>query len=405
MALPEGYHAMPPQARHTSNPSRRRSGRLGLLLSLAALAIAALGTGQAQAASLPEQGLYEQCAPRSNTCGGRLGTMAAAGFTHVLNYTAWFGSAQEVRRYADEAAAAGVKVIWPLNDPAWRNGTDLRSHYRYLGPDCQCQTNAEFKQFAIGLVKDHPATWGFYIGDEALPTAENITQVNTLSSEVKQLAPNRPTMYVALPREGGLTQQLAPFVSTADYAGADHYPVGMDDDIAKMANIAEETRQLTSQQGRRSVLVLQAFSWSQYRTDLPSRFPTRDEMLQMRNLAIRHGEPDVLLWYAYNDIVESDSPASNWENVREAAFAPYVQLDGVRRCAGRSARFAVNVRTASPVRKVKVTVDGKPVRRAQKRLSRIVVRGLKPGRHKIRAVAVDGKGKRSQATQKFRRCG
>jgi hypothetical protein len=372
---------------------------------MGAIAIATVGPAQAEATPLPEQGLYEQCAPRTNTCGERLQMMADAGFTHVLNYTSWFGSAQEIRRYADQAAAAGIKLIWPLNDHAWRDGTDLLTHYRYLGPSCLCATNAAFKQFAIGLVKDHPATWGFYIGDELLPTAENITQATTLAQEVKQIAPNKPTMYVALPRGEGLTEQLAPFVSTADFAGADYYPVGMDDNIANTANIAQTTRQLTSQQGRRSVLVLQAFSWSQYRTDLPSRFPTRDEMLLMRNLAIRHGEPNLLLWYAFNDVMDSDSPSSNWENVREAAFAPYIQLDGVRRCAGKSARFAVNVRAASPVRKVRVIVDGKQVRRAQRRLSRIVVRGLKPGRHKIRVVAVDGKGKRSQAAQKFRRCG
>jgi hypothetical protein len=407
MALPEGYHAMPPRLRHPSSSSRPRrwAGRLALLASLAAIAIAAVGPAQAEAAPLPEQGLYEQCAPRTNTCGERLQMMADAGFTHVLNYTSWFGSAEEIRRYADQAAAAGIKLIWPLNDHAWRDGTDLIDHYRYLGPSCLCATNAAFKQFAIGLVKDHPATWGFYVGDELEPTAQNITQATTLAQEVKQLAPNKPTMYVALPRGGGLTEQLGPFVSTADFAGADYYPVGMDDNIANMANIAQTTQQLTSQQGRQSVLVLQAFSWSQYRTDLPSRFPTRDEMLEMRNLAIRHGEPDVLLWYAFNDVMDSDSPSSNWENVREAAFAPYIQLDGVRRCAGKSARFAVNVRAASPVRKVRVIVDGRRVPRAQKRLSRIVVRGLKPGRHKIRAVAVDGKGKRSQASQRFRRCG
>jgi hypothetical protein len=363
-----------------------------------------VGPAQAEAAPLPQQGLYEQCAPRSNTCAERLQMMAAAGFTHVLNYTSWFGSAQEIRRYADQAAAAGLKLIWPLNDHAWRDGTNLLTHYRYLGPSCLCVTNAAFKQFALGLVKDHPATWGFYVGDELLPTTQNITQATALSQEVKQIAPDKPTMYVALPRDD-LTAQLDPYVPTADFAGADYYPVGMDPNVENMAGVAQTTRQLTDKHGKNSVLVLQAFSWSQYRSDLAPRFPTRDEMLRMRNLAIRHGEPDLLFWYAFNDILDSDSPATNWDNVREAAFAPYIQLDGVRRCAGRRFNFAVNVRAASRVRNVRVLVDGKLVRRTVKERSRIAVPGLKPGRHKIRVIATDSSGKRSVQSQKFRRCG
>ena len=87
-----------PRIRRRFAGSARRGGGLALAASLGALAVALLGAAPAQAA-LPPQGLYEQCAPNSTTldCGERLQTMADAGFKYVLNYTAWFGSAEEVR--------------------------------------------------------------------------------------------------------------------------------------------------------------------------------------------------------------------------------------------------------------------------------------------------------------------
>jgi hypothetical protein len=398
---------MPPTTRHPSSSSRpiRRARALAVLGALAAIAVAMVGPAQAEAAPLPQQGLYEQCAPHSTTkpdCGDRLQTMADAGFTHVLNYTAWYGSAEEIRRYADQAAAAGIKLIWPLNDHAWRDGTNLLTHYKYLGPSCLCVTNAAFKQFALGLVKDHPATWGFYVGDEVLPTAENLAQVSALSQEVKQIAPGKPTLYVALPRDN-LTAQLDPYVPTADYAGADYYPVGMEPSVENMAGIAQTTRQLTGKHGKQTVLVVQAFSWSQYQPHRAPRFPTRDEMLRMRNLAIRHGEPQLMLWYAFNDVMDSGDPARNWQNVRDAAFAPYIQVDRARRCTGGRG-FAVSVRAASRVRQVRVLIDRKVVRRTQKARFRVSVRGLRRGRHKLSVIATDSSGKRSQDSQKFRYC-
>ena len=182
---------------------------------------------------------------RPEDCGARLKTIADAGFQYVLNYTAWYGSAEQVRQYADEAQAAGIKLIWPLNDHAWRDGTDLRSYYRYLGPDCPCSSNAQFKQWALGLVKDHPATWGFYVGDELSPTSQNISQTKALANEVKSIAPNRPTLYVTIPNDNGvLTSQLEPFEQTADYVGADYYPVGKGNNLDALSGYAEDTRRL-----------------------------------------------------------------------------------------------------------------------------------------------------------------
>src|ERR687891_2981759 len=112
-----------------SNDQARRSARVGLLAALVCVFTFLLWSPAKANAAIPPQGVYEQCAPNSTTldCGQRLRTIADAGFKYVLNYTAWFGNAQQVRRYADQAQAAGIKLIWPLNDRAWRDGTNLRA--------------------------------------------------------------------------------------------------------------------------------------------------------------------------------------------------------------------------------------------------------------------------------------
>jgi len=360
-------------------------------------------------AALPPQGIYEQCAPNSTTvdCGARLRTMADAGFEYVLNYTAWFGSAQQVRRYADQAQAAGIQLIWPLNDRAWRDGTDLRSHYRYLGPDCPCSDNGEFKQWALGLIKDHPATWGFYVGDELPPTPQNVSQATALANEVKSIAPAKSTLYVTIPNNNGvLTSQLEPFEQTADYVGADYYPVGTGDSLESVLGYAADTRRLAAEYGKRPMFVLQAFSWSQY---FPSnhayRFPTRAEMQTMRDYAISAGEPQMMLWYAFNDVMESNDPAGNWADVKLAAFAPYVQVTGLssKRCV-KKLKAKISVRTNSAIRKVRAKLDGRSVLKTRRERAKLPRLRLSSGRHLLRVTATDRQGKASVQTLRFRSC-
>jgi hypothetical protein len=359
-------------------------------------------------AALPPQGVYEQCAPRSTTedCGARLKMIADAGFQTVLNYTAWYGSAEQVRHYADQAQALGIKLIWPLNDHAWRDGTDLRSYYRYLGPDCPCSTNAQFKQWALGLVKDHPATWGFYVGDELPPTAQNVSRTKALANEVKSIAPDKPTLYVTIPNDNGvLTSQLEPFEQTADYVGADYYPVGKGNNMDALTGYADDTRRLATQYGRRPVFVLQAFSWSEYDPSYPSRFPSRGEMQTMRDMAISAGNPQMMLWYAFNDVMDSDDPSGNWEDVKAAAFAPYVRVSGLagKRCVPKL-KARVSVRANAAIRKVRARLDGRSVLQTRRENSRLPALRLAGGRHLLRVMATDRQGKAAVQSLRFRIC-
>jgi hypothetical protein len=383
-----------------------RSARPALLALLGCMAMLTLWSPARASAALPPEGVYEQCAPATQDCGPRLKAIADAGFQYVLNYTAWYGSAEQVREYADEAQAVGLEVIWPLNDHAWRDGTDLRSYYRYLGPDCPCSTNAQFKQWALGLVKDHPATWGFYVGDELPPTSQSVSQTTALEQEVKSIAPGKPTMYVTIPNDNGvLTTQLQPFASVADYVGADYYPIGKANSMDGVSNYASETRRVTAGAGSRSIFVLQAFSWDSYDPSLADRFPTRSEMQRMRDIAIGSGDPQILLWYAFNDVMRSSNPAENWENVKAAAFAPYVRVTGVsgKRCVPRL-KAKVSVRANTAIRKVRASLDGRSVLKTRRENSRLPRLRLRGGRHLLRVTATDRQGKGAVQSLKFRIC-
>lgn len=276
-----------------------------------------LATAAPASAALPPQGIYEGCAPEApgGACAARLATIRAAGFRYVLNYSAWYGSPAQVLAYANAAAALGLKLIWPLNAPAWRDLGSLGTTYPSLAERHTELSNEELARLAIGLVADHPATWGFYIGDELPP--EETSRVRALSATVRLLGPDKPQLYVARPGEA----QLQPFLPFADVAGVDAYPVGSGDPHVWQA--ARGARAVAAAAGVRSAVVLQAFSWSQYRpASLAPAYPSERTLESMRDAAIRQGEPSMILWYSYQDILRSDHPQRRWSELTRAAFAP-----------------------------------------------------------------------------------
>jgi hypothetical protein len=260
--------------------------------------------------------LYEGCAPGATleVCVAHLTEIRSAGFLYVLNYSAWYGSPEEVRRYADAAAALGLQLIWPLNHPAWRGAGSLSDNYASLGEGLAESSNAGFLSFAIDLVGAHPATWGFYIGDEVPPAEAD--RVGALSASVRARAPDKPQLYVARPAPS----LLEPFLPFADVAGIDSYPVGSGE--PRVREVAAWARTMTSGAGVQTAMVLQAFSWSQYRPGLQPSYPSQRRLRIMRDRAIRYAEPAMILWYSYQDILRSDAPQKRWSELWHAAFAP-----------------------------------------------------------------------------------
>jgi hypothetical protein len=289
---------------------------LTALLPLATL----LATPTVASAAPSPQGLYEECAPSNQQqCAGELAQMGGAGFRLALNYTAWYGSAADIQAYAGEAQAQGIKLIWPLNVSTWRDGSSLTATYTQLAADCGCTTNEAFLQYAVNLVRNLPSTWGFYVGDEVGPSQAPL--VAALAAKVRALDPVHPLLYVG----SGLSDVgpgLNPFLSAADVIGADVYPVGSGLPVAYVGDVASKVKDIAERGNKRSAMVLQAFSWGQYPTEIQAvgpRWPTEVEMRTMRDQAVL-ASPAMILWYNLSDIQRSDNPAKHWQDLVAAAF-------------------------------------------------------------------------------------
>src|SRR3954451_15233408 len=106
-----------------------RAGRAATLSCAVIITAAAMlfAAAPSHAAALPPQGVYESCAPakQMDTCVEHLDRLGKAGFRAVLNYDVWNASWEDLKAYADAAQAAGVQIIWPFNNRAWRAGAGV----------------------------------------------------------------------------------------------------------------------------------------------------------------------------------------------------------------------------------------------------------------------------------------
>jgi hypothetical protein len=87
--------------------------------------------------------------------------------------------------------------------------------------------------------------------------------------------------------------------------------------------IGRAVRAVANAHQRRSAMVLQAFNWSSYPNagHWPApRWPTGEEMRQMRDLAVRTADPSLILWYSFFDIHSSAAFWSHWRDLVWAAF-------------------------------------------------------------------------------------
>ena len=303
-------------------------------------------------------GLYEACSPdNGQRCLDRLHEMGAAGFKLVVNYNQLYGSREEILAYADAAHVSGLKIIWNLKEPSWwcprgfvdaasaerpcvptpgaaTTPADARAQYPSLASDCAaagpCGTREAFLAYVVNLVKDLPATWGYYVGDE--PPVHHHADLLAHSERVRTLDPHHQRLLVAWGDPDTLETKLAPFHDTADVLASDHYPVGapstQTDPILQLDASTRATEALARRHGKRYAMVLQSFDWASYPQSEAARagstrWPTREEMRRMRDIAISGSSPpSLVLWYSYYDLQSSEDPASHWRDLTWATFGP-----------------------------------------------------------------------------------
>jgi hypothetical protein len=99
-------------------------------------------------------------------CVDRLRKIREAGFVIVLDYSALYGSPEQVRAYARAADRLGIRMIWPLDHPALYTRPDVSTTYPAMAPACGCSSPRELVPFMVDVVKRSPATFMYYVGDE-----------------------------------------------------------------------------------------------------------------------------------------------------------------------------------------------------------------------------------------------
>jgi len=399
---------------------------------LLCLAVAAAAPAGAHAApTLPAQGVYDVCEPASSPdhCESRLRRIGDAGFSVVQNMRALGGDLSDVLAYADAAQRHGIRVIWSLNSAP--RGAGLRDLMPSLGERCGCHDEDGMLAYLVGVLRSHPATWGYYVADEPKPADHD--GVAAFAARLKALDPYHERLIMGCGLCWG-GEKSVDFLGDIDATlGTDAYPVHeqapdqpvvakrVGDDAAGLQRVADRA-------GRKTVVALQAWRWGDSHYDseatgigAASRFPTRNEIEMQRNAAITNGRPELILWFTLNQVIgwepgqrpwwwaEPADAGQRWANLVGGAFAPLpnkrpVASFGLRARAGRRAvRVLLDARRS-------YDPDGRIVRYRWYRSGgrrvcarrRCSVRLSRKRRQRVRLVVTDSDGARASRLRRVR---
>ena len=264
--------------------------------------------------------LYESCSPNEEAiCLSHLNTMAEAGFKLVLNYDEIYGDASFQKAYLAHAQALGMKVIMPLKEPAFYNGANLRSEFPALAATCDCTDNTGFLHYVVDLVKNNPALWGYYIGDEVDPDHHDALK-SSLADVVHQLDPKHPRLFIDNAGEStSVWHGNSPFFDTADVIGTDFYPIRIDSSdyptIDQTGAVASGIQAYADAHNEGSAIVLQAFSYSEYGTP-GAPYPTAEQLQWMLSQTLAHAHPRIILWYSFYDTMSYANADQHWNDLK-----------------------------------------------------------------------------------------
>jgi hypothetical protein len=297
-----------------------------LLAAATSLAVlTALGSGVAQAAALPPEGVFESCPLDSamSTCIQRLDAMHQGGL-QVVVLNAWAGSPDSLSTYAQAAHDMGMSVMWNLSNPGWwrdpADGTQQASYFRDFASACGCDQNGALLDYIIGYLAALPGTYGYYAADDSMLGAGDGPGVSAYVAQIKQVDPVHTVMIGAF-GEG----QSRQFENIPDVIGTELYPVTVSsllpvasnqDMWAAVGQWATDAQNMADAAGKQSAFILQAFTWGDNLSDGQSVgvcsptdtqascyrrlvYPPPEAQLELRNEVLLHAHPKLILWYSF----------------------------------------------------------------------------------------------------------
>ena len=360
--------------------TRTRPFKRLLVAALAASSIvfaSAAGPASASAATLPTQGIFENCPLDTalQTCEARLGTMHAGGLQVVVIPAG--GSLDSMTQYAAAAHGLGMSVMWELSNPLWwqqpASGTQASQSYSAFASACGCSTNADVLTYMIHWLAALPGTYGYYAADDSMLAAGDQPAVAAYTARIKQADPTHTVLIGSANTNMGQQYQ-----GSADMIGQEIYPITTKSLMPQAANqstwdtiaaTAQVTQHSADQAGKPSAVILQGFTWGDALSDgmaigvctsadttascnAKLRYPSADEQLALRNTVLENSHPKLVLWFSFYGTygpVTQDSyfaPISaadsqtRWAGLSAAIQAPMPGANATAASAGRSALAA-----------------------------------------------------------------
>ena len=288
--------------------------------------------------TLPPQGLYDSCVPSYEDCLNHLNVLAEKGFKLIVNYGQLYGDVKSQIAYADRAHSLGMQVIWSILPRIGQPDNWMISKYPNLAGESKCSDNNCLIKFFVDLVKDHPATWGYYVADEIKPA--EYEELKKWTDAIRQADPNHPRLIVTAGSNDPMEQYYwfySWMKDSAEVFGPDYYPYGYIESGSAISKYTGDTARhaqyLADKLGGQSVMVLQAFSWARYSQTrlcllwpMCAKFPTFKQMKAQRDQTILNAHPAIILWWTYEDILKTDDPQKYLDTLASAAFSPLPEI-------------------------------------------------------------------------------
>lgn len=260
-------------------------------------------------------GIFISNSPDDPAAFSVLDKVSSMGFDVVYNYASFHAAPDQVRSYLDHAQSRGLRVIFSLKDlydqlPG--SGEWPRQFGSYYGA-----TNEDIALNVVRQFKDHPATWGFSISDEAPESPADLNSWRDVLigryQKIKAIS-NKPVMLVLVGHSSGDPAMRRQFLTSLkparDSFALDYYPYPFES-TDQIRSVASDLPAVGEKNGW---FVAQSFSWSSYPDTARglgynlglAKLPGTAEMTEMANLALNGGARNIL-YYSYFDIKDNGS--------------------------------------------------------------------------------------------------
>jgi hypothetical protein len=352
-----------------------------LAAALSVCLASALTAATASAATLPPEGIFENCNLDSQmpTCVQRLEVMHQGGM-QVVAISAGSMSPAGLSAYAASAHSLGMSVMWELSNPAWwqdpSTSTSMDGSYSGFLPLCGCTQNGALLDYVVHWLGQVPGTYGYYAADDLVLAPGDENGLAAYVAQIKQQDPAHTVMIGSADESQTATYQAIP-----DVIGTEMYPAttnplmpvsanqGMWDSVGQWASDAQQSADAA---GKQSAFILQAFTWGDNLSDgqvigacsssdtqlscySKLHYPSPAEQLELRNEVLAHAHPKLILWWSfpgtYGDVTgdtyslypSGGEAAARWSGLAAAVQAPFPQTQTPHRVGSRNvvAHFAL----------------------------------------------------------------